>query len=282
MNINFAAHANNTALHHTVFSLPFAYMAAFLAASGLPPLWDLFWITLAIVGARSAALTLDNLSDLKYDRLQPRHRKRALVSGALSRREAKLSLILYLAVFLLAVSMLKPICLKLLPLAALPFMIYPFTKRFTCLCHAVLGLAIAMAPAGGWVAVRGTIELPLIVLCVSVALWIGAFDAVYGAQDEAFDKSHGLHSLATEFTATGALELAKFAHAVSIFGFFSLGIMQGLSFWYFVGVAIAALTLAYQHSIVSARDFSRVTQVYFMRNGIVSIAMFAFTWLSLR
>ena len=281
MKLNFAAHANNTALAHTVFSLPFAYMAAFLAAGGTPPLWELFWITLAIVGARSAALTLDNLADLQYDRLQPRHKHRALVSGRLTKREAYLSLLLYGAVFFVAVLMLRPICLRLLPLAVIPFAVYPFTKRFTFLCHGVLGMAIAMAPAGAWVAVSGTIDFPLVLLATSVALWIGAFDAVYGAQDEAFDKKHGLHSLATAFTAAGALKIARVAHVVSMAGFVVLGVIMGLNLWYYIGVFIAAATLFYQHSIVTARDFSRVTQVYFMRNGIVSVAMFVFTWLSL-
>lgn len=280
MKINLAAHVNNTALHHTVFSLPFAYMAAFLAAGGVPPAWEWFWITAAIVGARSAALTLDNLADLKYDRLQQRHRNRALVKGSLSKREAIISLLVYLLIFFFSVLMLKPICLKLLPLAVLPFVIYPFTKRFTSLCHLVLGLAIAMAPAGSWVAIRGEIDLPMIVLCASVALWIGAFDAVYGAQDEDFDRRHNLHSLATAFTAKGALKLTRFMHALSVVGFIFLGITEHLNFWYFIGVAVAALVLAYQHSIVSAEDFSRVTQVYFMRNGLVSIAMFVFTWLN--
>ena len=281
MKLNLAAHANNTALHHTVFSLPFAYMAAFLAAEGVPPLWDWFWITVAIVGARSAALCMDNLADLRYDRLQPRHKSRALVSGRLTKREAYLSLAVYGAVFVLAVLMLKPICLKLLPVAVLPFVVYPFTKRFTSMCHIVLGAAIAMAPAGGWVAVRGSIDPELIILCLSVALWIGAFDAIYGAQDEAFDKSHGLHSLATAFTAAGALKLARFMHAVSIGGFVVLGLYMNLDLWYYAGVVVAAVTLVYQHGIVTAQDFSRVTQVYFMRNGIVSLAMFAFTWISL-
>lgn len=281
MKLNLAAHADNTALHHTVFSLPFAYMAAFLAAGGVPPLWDWFWITAAIAGARSAALCLDNLADLKYDRLQTRHRNRALVSGRLTKREAYVSLAVYGAVFVLAVLMLNPVCLRLLPVAVLPFVVYPFTKRFTSLCHLVLGAAIAMAPAGGWVAVRGSIDPELIILCVSVALWIGAFDAVYGAQDEAFDRRQGLHSLATAFTAAGALKLARFMHAACIGGFIWLGLYMHLHLWYYAGVAIAAATLVYQHSVVTARDFSRLTQVYFMRNGIVGLAMFVFTWISL-
>lgn len=274
------AHVRNIALHHSVFALPFAYMGAFLAAGGLPPANELIWITVAMVGARSAALALDNLIDLKYDKLHPRFVKRPMVTGDVTRGEAAGLIIISLLAFAFAVWHLKPICLKLLPVAAFPFIIYPYMKRITFACHGVLGLAIAMAPAGGWVAVRGTIDLPQIVLCTAVGIWIGAFDAVYGAQDEAFDRANGLHSLATKFTAAGALRIARFCHAVCIVFFVILGIMLELNWPYFAGVFIAGLTLIYQHSIVNAKDFSRLTQVYFMRNGIVSIAMFICTWSS--
>lgn len=279
--MSIGAHVNNIALHHMVFALPFAYMSAFLAAEGMPPLWELLWITVAIAGARSAALALDNLADLKYDSKQKRLAYRAMVRGDVSPRAAKISIGIYLLIFLVAVLQLNPICIRLLPVAAVPFLIYPYTKRFTCLCHFILGVAIAMAPAGAWVAVRGSVDPPLLVLCTAVALWIGMFDAVYGAQDEAFDRSQGLHSLATAFTAKGALRIAKGVHALSIVCFILLGIMLRMHGVYFLGVGIAAGTLIYQHSIVKPDDFSRVTQGYFMRNGIVSLAMFVFTWMGL-
>ncbi|WP_314620877.1 4-hydroxybenzoate octaprenyltransferase [uncultured Selenomonas sp.] len=275
------AHINNIALHHIVFALPFAYMSAFLAAGGMPPVMELVWITVAIAGARSAALALDNLADLKYDKKQPRLASRAMVRGDLKPREAKISIVVYLAVCLLAVAQLRPICLLLLPVAVVPFLIYPYTKRFTFLCHLVLGIAIAMAPAGSWVAVTGELSLPAVVLCIAVAIWIGAFDAVYGSQDEAFDRAEGLHSLATQFTARGALVICRFVHAVSIACFYVLGMLLELHWLYYIGVGIAAGTLVYQHRIVSADDYSRVTQRYFMRNGIVSIAMLIFTVASL-
>ena len=274
------AHMNNTAFHHTVFSLPFALMGALLAADGHPPLSDLAWIVLAITAARSAALALDNLADLKYDVQQPRLTYRAMVQGRVTKKEALVFIGVCLLVLVFAVLQLNPVCIRLLPFAALPFLVYPFLKRVTGWVHLFLGIAIGMAPAGGWVAISGRIELPMIVLFLAVALWIAAFDAMYGAQDEAFDRSQGLHSLAVSFGAHGAFRIARAMHVLSILLFALLGGMMHLMWPYFIGVAVAAATLVYQHRIAGPMDFSRVTQVYFMRNGIVSIAIFIFAWMS--
>lgn len=276
----FKSHANNVALPHTIFSLPFALASAFMAADGHPDAWTVVLILLAITSARWAAIAIDNLADLKYDRLQPRLSYRAMVRGEISAGEALIFIAACLIVLVVTVAQLPPICLKLLPIAAAPFIIYPFTKRFTPWCHLFLGLAIAMAPAGAWVAVTEKIALPMIILCVAVALWIGAFDAVYGAQDEHFDKRHGLHSLATRYGAAGALLIARRLHAISIVCFVTVGFMLNMGAAYFVGVAIAAAALIYQHALVRPNDYREVTQAYFMRNGIVSIAIFIFTWLS--
>lgn len=274
------AHMNNTAFHHTVFSLPFALMGALLAADGHPSLSDLAWIVLAITAARSAALALDNLADLKYDVQQPRLAYRAMVQGRVTKKEALVFIGVCLLVLVFAVLQLNPVCIRLLPFAALPFLVYPFLKRVTGWVHLFLGIAIGMAPAGGWVAISGQIELPMIVLFLAVALWIAAFDAMYGAQDEAFDRSQGLHSLAVSFGAHGAFRIARAMHVLSILLFALLGGMMHLTWPYFIGVAVAAATLVYQHRIAGPTDFSRVTQVYFMRNGIVSIAIFIFAWMS--
>ncbi len=201
--ISIKAHINNVALHHTIFDLPFAFMGAVLAANGHPRLIDLFWVAMAITTGRAAAMAIDNLADLKYDKQQPRMAYRAMVAGRISKREALAFIVICLMLMVLSVLQLQPICIYLLPVAAIPFIIYPFMKRVTGWVHMFLGLAIAMAPAGGWVGVSGTITAPLIVLCTAVALWIGAFDAMYGAQDEAFDRSQGLHSLPS---ATAPLE----------------------------------------------------------------------------
>ena len=276
----FKAHANNVALPHTIFSLPFALASAFMAAEGHPDAWTVVLILIAITSARWAAIAIDNLADLKYDKLQPRLSYRAMVRGEISKSEALIFILLCMIILVVTVAQLPPVCLKLLPVAAVPFIIYPFTKRFTAWCHLFLGFAIAMAPAGAWVAITETIALPMIILCVAVALWIGAFDAVYGAQDEKFDKSQRLHSLATKYGAAGALRIARGLHVISIACFVTVGVMLKLGGLYFVGVAIAAVALIYQHAIVKAGDYREVTQAYFMRNGIVSIAIFIFTWLS--
>ena len=274
------AHMNNTAFHHTVFSLPFALMGALLAAGGNPPLGDLGWIVLAITAARSAALALDNLADLKYDKQQPRLAYRAMVQGRVTKQEALVFIGVCLLVLVFAVLQLNPVCIRLLPFAAVPFLIYPYMKRVTGWVHLFLGIAIGMAPAGGWVAISGKAELPTVVLFIAVALWIAAFDAMYGAQDEEFDRSQGLHSLAVTFGAHGAFQISRAMHVLSIILFVMLGVMMHLTFPYYIGVGIAAGTLIYQHRIASPTDFSRVTQMYFMRNGIVSIAIFVFTWIS--
>ena len=278
--IDIKAHINNVALHHTIFDLPFAFMGAVLAAKGQPSMHDLIWIALAITTGRAAALALDNLADLKFDSQQPRMSQRAMVSGKISKLEAKVFIAVCLLLMVLSVMQLHPICIYLLPVAALPFLIYPFTKRFTGWCHLVLGVAIAMAPAGGWVGVSGQITAPMVLLCTAVALWICGFDAMYGAQDEEFDKSQGLHSLAVSYGAPNAFKLASAMHVICIACFFTVGIMLSLGQIYFIGVGIAAGTLVYQHRIVSPTDFSQVTQAYFMRNGIVSVAIFICTWLS--
>ncbi len=275
------AHINNIALSHTIFDLPFAFMAALLASNGSVSARVLFLIAMAVTFGRAAAMAIDNLADLKYDKLQPRLRYRAMVRGEISKPEALIFIIACLLIMVIAVAQLPPICLKLLPVAALPFIIYPFTKRFTGWCHAFLGVAIAMAPAGAWVAVTGEIfSVPMIFLCLAVMLWMLGFDAMYGAQDEKFDKSQKLHSLATEYGAAGAFKISKAAHVFCVMCFAAVGVIMDLGWIYFLGVTIAAVTLIYQHAIVSPRDFSQVTQAYFMRNGIVSVAILICTWLN--
>lgn len=271
------AHLDNIALSHSVFALPFAYMGAFLAAGGFPSGPDLLWITVAMVGARSAALALNNLIDLKYDRLHPRFTQRPMVTGIVKPWEAIVLIAGSLLLFLLAAAQLQPLCLTLWPLAIIPLVLYPYMKRFSWACHLVLGIALAGAPVGAWIAVRGDVSPVALILGLSVAVWIAGFDVIYGCQDVEFDKAHGLHSMPVRFGLAGALRLSKLMHIVSIAGFIIVGNSLNLHSIYYVGVAVAAGVLIFQHLIVSPANLSKVTQKYFMRNGLVGITMFVFT-----
>lgn len=274
------AHLDNIAFSHSVFALPFAYMGILLAAGGWPGWHDLLWVTVAMVGARSAAMGLNNWIDLKYDRLHPRFTGRPMVTGAVKPREVAWLIVVSLAVFLVAAAQLHPLCLQLSPLAIIPLVAYPYMKRMTWACHLVLGLALSIAPVGAWVAVRGEITLPIALLGLAVGIWIAAFDVIYGCQDVGFDQKHGLHSMPVRFGVAGALRLSRLMHVVSITCFLTLGFLLHLQWPYYIGVGLAATVLTYQHSIVSPTDLHRVTQVYFMRNGLVGIALLLFTIVS--
>lgn len=274
------AHLDNIAFYQTIFSLPFAYMAVLLASKGTVDWWTMLWVTMTIVSARSAALALDNMIDLKYDVDQPRFQQRPMVAGTVNRHGVHVLIGICAAVLVFSVLQLNPICIKLLPIAALPFVIYPFMKRYTCFCHYICGIAVAMAPAGGWVAVTGTIDYPMVVLFLAVTLWIGGFDVVYGAQDEEFDKAHGLHSMAVALGAKNALMLAKITHVITLCIFFYLGQLLSLGYMYYIGVGIAGGVLYFQHQIIAQRGFKAFNRRYYLRNGIVSVAIFLCTLMS--
>ncbi len=274
------AHLENIAFYQTIFSLPFAYMAVLLASKGTVDWWIMLWVTMTIVSARSAALALDNMIDLKYDVDQPRFQQRPMVAGTVSRHGVHVLIGICAAVLVFSVLQLNPICIKLLPIAALPFVIYPFMKRYTCFCHYICGIAVAMAPAGGWVAVTGTIDYPMVVLFLAVTLWIGGFDVVYGAQDEEFDKAHGLHSMAVALGAKNALLLAKITHVITLCIFFYLGQLLSLGYMYYIGVGIAGGVLYFQHQIIARQGFKAFNRRYYLRNGIVSVAIFLCTLMS--
>lgn len=274
------AHLDNIAFYQTIFSLPFAYMAVLLASKGTVDWWTMLWVTMTIVSARSAALALDNMIDLKYDVDQPRFQQRPMVAGTVSRHGVHVLIGICAAVLVFSVLQLNPICIKLLPIAALPFVIYPFMKRYTCFCHYICGIAVAMAPAGGWVAVTGTIDYPMVVLFLAVTLWIGGFDVVYGAQDEEFDKAHGLHSMAVTLGAKNALLLAKITHVITLCIFFYLGQLLSLGYMYYIGVGIAGGVLYFQHQIIARQGFKAFNRRYYLRNGIVSVAIFLCTLMS--
>ena len=275
------AHLDNVSFYQTIFSMPFAYVAAILADPGTIH-WDImFWITVVVIAARSAAMGLDNYFDYKYDKQQPRLSYRAMVQGRVKGPEVLVFVAVCLVIMVLAVLQLNPLCLKLLPVAALPFIIYPFTKRFTFLCHYCCGIAVAMAPLGGWVAVAGEVSYPMFVLYTAVALWIAGFDCAYAAQDEEFDKAHKLHSMATKLGKVRAMWVGRITHIVALAIFYYFGQLMGLGTAYTVGVVISAVVLYYQHTIIKPNDFSAVNKMYYTRNGYVSIAFFICTVLGL-
>jgi 4-hydroxybenzoate polyprenyltransferase len=267
----------NVKFEHTVFALPFAYLGMVLAAGGLPTWHQFFWITVAMVAARTLAMSLNRVIDRRIDALNPRTARRPIPSGRLSARLVWLAAGLSLVVLTIAAWMLNDLCLKLLPIALLFLIGYHHTKRFTPLCHFVLGIADGGAPIGGWVAVSGTLEWPAIWLGIAVAAWVAGFDLIYCCQDVEFDRAHGLHSIAADYGIPTSLALARICHVVTLAALAVVGLMTGLGPLYWVGWLVAAGLLAYEHSLVSPTDLSRLDAAFFNVNGYLGLAVFAFT-----
>lgn len=258
---------------HTVFALPFALLAAFRAAGGMIPGRTLLWILVAMVGARTAAMTFNRIIDRKIDAKNPRTAARALPAGRLSVRFAALLCAGSSVLFIVAAGELNRLALALsVPVLALLFF-YSATKRWTSLSHLVLGLCLGIAPVGAWIAVRGKVELPPILLCLAVLTWVAGFDIIYALQDADFDRHEGLFSLPVLAGSRGALRISAFLHLLTlVFLFCFLRAVSGGPL--FVGaVVLAALALAYQHSIVRPGDLSRVGAAFFTANGFVSLAV---------
>lgn len=262
---------------HTVFALPFALMSAFLAADGVPSGRTLFWILVAMVGARSSAMSFNRLADLRYDRLNPRTRSRALPAGLLATSQVAVFCAASAALFFLAAAMLNPLALKLAAPALAILLGYSYTKRFTALSHWVLGLSLGLAPVGAWIAVRGNIDAVPLILCAAVTLWTAGFDLIYACQDIAFDRAVGLHSVPARFGERVALILSAVLHAGAAALLFWLHRIAGLGPVYLAGVGVITLLLAYEHTLVRPGDLSRVNAAFFTTNGMVSIGLMLFT-----
>jgi 4-hydroxybenzoate polyprenyltransferase len=261
---------------HSIFALPFAYLGAFLAEKKVPNLAALLWITIAMVGARSFAMAVNRLIDIEIDRHNPRTADRALPKGLISIRKTLLFSLGSLAFFLLAVYNLAPICRYLWPLVVIPFVIYPYTKRFTWLSHFVLGLCLGLAPVGAWIAVTNTYTLDPFLYGIAVLLWVAGFDILYAIQDIDFDRKHRLFSIPARFGIGSSLALTRLLHSVSIGLFVLSGIRLQLGVFYFAGVIIAALLLAYENSLIRQNDLSKLNLAFFTMNGVISIIMFCF------
>src|SRR5689334_18170422 len=261
---------------HSIFALPFALCGAMLAAGGWPTAWQLSWIIVAMVAARSAAMALNRLADAEIDAINPRTRTRALPAGALSRGFVAAFVSVACAIFVLAASQLNRLTLLLSPVALAIVLLYSYTKRFTRWSHIVLGFALGIAPAAAWIAVRGSLDSRILLLTAAVTFWVGGFDVLYACQDVDFDRAHCLNSVPQAWGVPRALWLARLLHVAMLGLLIALVLAFGLGKIAFAGVAAVALLLAYEHSLVSARDLSRLNAAFFTMNGVISVVFFVF------
>lgn len=259
---------------HTIFALPFAYAATFLASGGWPSGHDFFWVTVAMVGARTAAMGLNRLVDRALDALNPRTSHWHLPRGAVKPGEVVGLVVASLALLALAAAMLNPLCLKLFPLALVVLVVYPYTKRFTWGCHFVLGLAEFAAPFGGWIAVTGSAHPAAYLLGAGAGLWVAGFDLLYSLADVDFDRAHGVRSIPARFGIRAALRWSLGVHALAWACLFAILPLLGAGFWYALGLMAMAALLVYEHSILSAGDLSRLNRAFFDLNGIISLVFF--------
>jgi 4-hydroxybenzoate polyprenyltransferase len=258
---------------HTIFALPFALLAAFLAARGWPPPLKLFWILVAMVGARSAAMSFNRLADASFDAQNPRTRGRAIPAGKIRRQEVTLFLLVSCGMFFYAAYNLNRLCWLLSPFILAMLLLYSYTKRFTSLAHLVLGLCLGLSPLGGWIAITGRIDWLPVILGVGVLLWVGGFDVIYACPDYDFDRQANLYSIPCKFGIRGGLWISAFLHAGAAACFFLLWPLAGLGAVYLSGYVVTVFFLLYQHWIVRPDDLSRVNLSFFFSNGIISLVL---------
>jgi 4-hydroxybenzoate polyprenyltransferase len=262
---------------HTVFALPFAFTGAVLAASGLPSLYQASWILMAMVGARTAAMGLNRLIDAEIDRANPRTRGRAIPAGLLGKKSVALCSAAAAILFIFAAYRLNFLCFVLSPLALFFLVLYSYCKRFTALSHVVLGLCLAAAPVGAWIAVRGSVDLSPVILGLAVLFWVAGFDILYALQDLEFDRSTGLCSIPARLGVRGSLLTARLFHGATLGMLLFLSVVAGLGTIYLAGVVIAALLLSYEHWLLREGDLTKLDAAFFTMNGYISITVFLFT-----
>jgi 4-hydroxybenzoate polyprenyltransferase len=260
---------------HTVFALPFAYVAMVLAADGWPGWRVLLWVTLAMAGARTLAMSVNRMADRLLDAANPRTATRHLPMGLLAPRHMLLAAVISGALLAISGWMLNPLCLKLAPWAALFLIGYSYTKRFTWASHWILGFTDGIAAAGGWIAVRGSFEPPAFVLWFALTVWIAGFDLIYACQDVEFDRRAGLHSFPARFGVAAALHAARVCHLLTVAAFVLLGLTTGLGWLYWAGLVVVAGLFVYEHALVSPDDLSRLDVAFFNVNGYIAVILFA-------
>ncbi|MGH9737712.1 MAG: UbiA-like polyprenyltransferase [Candidatus Acidiferrales bacterium] len=264
---------------HSVFALPFALVGALLAARASdrwPTIWQLVWIIVAMVGARSAAMTMNRIADVEYDRRNPRTARRALATGELSLGFAWAFTIAASAVLIIAAWQLNRLALELSPVALAILFFYSYTKRFTSWSHLVLGFCLGISPAAAWIAIRGSLDERILILCGAVTLWVGGFDVLYSCQDLDFDRSAGLHSVPKRFGISKALAVARAMHLLMIGLLVWLAWSFALPWLAWMGIAVVAVLLAYEHSLVKASDLSKMDAAFFTVNGYISLVFLLF------
>jgi 4-hydroxybenzoate polyprenyltransferase len=265
---------------HSVFALPFALTGALLAARARYHAWpsvrQLAWIVVAMVAARSAAMTINRIVDVRYDRENPRTKMRALATGALSLQFAWLFTIAAVAIFFVAAWQLNPLALKLSPVALAILFFYSFTKRFSNWSHLFLGFALGVSPAAAWIAVTGGLDWRVLILCAAVTLWVGGFDVLYACQDVDYDQRAGLFSVPKRFGIAIALRISRVMHIAVVVLLSWLAFSFGLPWPAWVGIAVVAALLAYEHSLVKADDLSKLDAAFFAVNGYISMLFLLF------
>ncbi|MEO6724446.1 MAG: UbiA-like polyprenyltransferase [Blastocatellia bacterium] len=262
-------------IEHTLFALPFAFLGAVLAANGLPTGRQIFWIVVAMIGARSAAMAFNRLVDRRFDAANPRTVTRAIPAGLLSVQFVAAFTIASAAIFFLAAAMLNRLTLILSPIAIGSVLFYSYTKRFTSLSHLALGWALSIAPTGAWIAVRGAIDSPVpLLLSLAVMLWTAGFDIIYACQDRDFDAETGLNSIPQKIGIARALWISRCLHAAMFVVLVIVYFLTGLHWIGLLGIVATAGLLVYQHRLVRADDLSRLNMAFFNTNAYVSVILF--------
>jgi len=262
-------------IEHTLFALPFAFLGAVLAAHGIPTAWQIVWITVAMIGARSTAMAFNRIADRDYDARNARTKMRAIPAGLLSVGFVLVFTLISAAIFFVAAAMLNRLTLFLSPVALASIILYSYTKRWTLLSHLVLGWCLAIAPTGAWIAVRGTIDSPIpLLLSLLVMLWTAGFDVLYACQDYEFDRREGLYSIPAGFGIARSLWIARTLHVGAFAALVALYFLTNLGALAIVGVIVTGALLIYQHTLVRADDLSRLNAAFFTTNAFVSVILF--------
>lgn len=262
---------------HTVFALPFAFTGALLAARGIPSLYELFWIMMAMIGARTTAMGLNRLIDAMIDARNPRTSSRAIPAGLLGKGTVGVFIALSIVLMVYAAARLNPLCFKLSPVALFFLAIYSYCKRFTAMAHLVLGLCLGAAPVGAWIAIRGSIELPVVLLGLAVLFWVAGFDILYALQDLEFDREAGLHSIPVRLGVTGSLWLARAFSLVMVALLLAVYALLPVGGFFLAGIVLVTLLLFYEHWLLRAGDLGKIDMAFFTMNGYVSIIIFIAT-----